>query len=123
MSFTVSVIFSRIDLSLPMSPSRDWLSRANRGGGGWFPSLRQLKPLEPMQLFLDSSLEVLACARARTGADPAPLLHQQFPVFAVGFDIERGDDVLARQHRQREIAEHPLLLRDIRLKAMVVIEE
>ena len=37
------------------------------------------------------------CARpfARR-ADPVPFLHQQFPVLAVGLEIERGDDVVAR---------------------------
>src|SRR3979490_2717546 len=56
-------------------------------------------------------------------ADPAPLLHQQFPASAIGLEIERGDDIVACQHRQREIAEHPLFLWHVRLETMLVIEE
>ena len=59
----------------------------------------------------------------RAVADPGPLLHQQFPVLAVGLEVERCDDAVADQHRQREVAELPLLLRQVGLELVVVAEE
>src|SRR5258705_13737745 len=85
--------------------------------------LRQLKPLETIQFFLDSALEVLAQAPRGALADPAPFLHQQFPVLAVGLEVDGGDDVLADQHRQREITEQALFLWDIGLEAVTIAEE
>src|SRR5689334_8945972 len=72
------------------------------------PSLiPQLKPREAIQLLLDPALQVLAAiAFGRPAlADPIPLLHQKLPVLPVGLDIQRGDDLLADQDRQGEIAE------------------
>src|ERR1700694_3793599 len=87
------------------------------------PSLRQLKPFEAVQLLLDAAFEVLARAATRTSADPAPFLQQQFLPLAIGLEIERGDNVVADQNRQREIAEAPLFLGEIGLEAMFVIEK
>ena len=56
-------------------------------------------------------------------ADPAPFLHQEFLVLAVGLQVDGGDDVFADQDRQREIAEQALLLRHIGLEAVAVAEE
>jgi hypothetical protein len=58
-----------------------------------------------MQRFLDAALVVLARgAAAGAFADPAPFLHQEFLVLAVGLQIDGGDDVLAASpsaHRLR----------------------
>src|ERR1700730_320414 len=82
-------------------------------------SISELKTLEAVQFFLDAALQFLA----RPLANPIPFLQQQFSVLAVGLQIDRGDDIISHQHRQREIAEHPLLLRHIGLEAMAVAEE
>src|ERR1700730_4994947 len=76
-----------------------------------------------MQFFLDQVFQALPRTPLRPLADPAPLLQQQFFLLAIGLEIERGDDALACQHRQREIAEAPPFLRDIGLEAVPVIEE
>src|SRR3954465_11650407 len=60
---------------------------------GW-PSVRELKPLEPMQLLLDAGFKSLPGAPRRT-TDPVPILHKQLAILAIGFEIERGDDVFA----------------------------
>jgi len=57
-----------------------------------------------VQFFLDAALEILASALWRR-ADPVPFLHQEFARLAVGLQVDRGDDVIAGQDRQREIAE------------------
>src|SRR6267142_2139586 len=85
--------------------------------------LRQLKPLETIQFFFDSALEVLARAPRGALADPAPFLHQKLLVLPVGLEIDGGDDVFADQHRQREIAEQALVLGHIGLEPMAVAEE
>src|SRR6476659_7798830 len=85
--------------------------------------LRELKPLETMQLFLDAALVVLARRPRSALADPAPFLHQQFLVLAVGLEVDGGDDVAADQDRQREIAEQALFLRHVGLEAVTVVEE
>src|SRR5947209_16098223 len=79
----------------------------------------ELKALEAVQFLLDAALEVLA----RGVADPAPCLHQHLAARAGGLEADRGDDVLPHKHRQREIAEHPLLFGDISLEAMRVAEK
>ena len=56
-------------------------------------SLRQLKPLEAVQRFLDTAFQVLARAALRAVADPIPFLQQQFSAFAIGLEIERGDEI------------------------------
>src|SRR5690242_4594858 len=76
-------------------------------------SLRELKTLEAVQFFLDATLQEPAWLLA----DPRPFLHQQLLRLAIGFQINRRDDLIANQHRQREIAEHPLLLGYIGLEA------
>src|SRR5579871_1230327 len=89
------------------------------------PSLGQLKPLESVQLFFDAQLQLFPrlALGALAGADPIPLLHQELLVLPVGLEIQRCDDVLADQNRQREIAELALWLRYIGFEQMVVIEE
>src|SRR5450631_3663670 len=72
--------------------------RKSKALGAGHPSLRELKPLEPVQLFLDAALQILARA-PRRGVDPAPFLHQQFAALAVGLQIDGGDDVFAHQNR------------------------
>src|SRR5262249_61219900 len=68
---------------------------------------RQLEALEAMKRRLDPGL-----VRARRAvADPGPFLHQELARRAVGLEVDGGDDGVAGQHRQRDIAEHPLLLR------------
>src|SRR5947209_2523939 len=79
----------------------------------------ELKALEGVQYLLDAALEVLA----RAFDDPVPLLLQQRGALAVGLEVDRGDDVLTRKHRQRGIAEHPLLFGDISLEAMRLAEK
>src|SRR5262245_44000224 len=80
---------------------------------------RQLEALEAVERRLDPGL-----VRARRAvADPGPFLHQELARRAVGLEVDGGDDGVAGQHRQREIAEHPLLLRHIGLEAVVVAEE
>ena len=63
------------------------------------PSLRQLKPLEAIEFFLDPALVLLARSLRRAPADPVPFLHQQLLVLAIGLEVDGGDDVLAHQHR------------------------
>src|SRR5262245_17060045 len=77
---------------------------------------RQLKPFKAVQLFLDAALVVLAAPLRRALADPAPFLHQQLPVLAVGLEVNGGNDVFPDQDRQREIAEQTLFLRYIGLE-------
>src|SRR5216684_6349014 len=96
--------------------------RESKALGAGRPSLRELKPLEPVQLFLDSALQILARA-PRRGVDPAPFLHQQFAALAVGLQIDGGDDVFTHQNRQREIAEHPFFPGHIGFEAMAVAEK
>jgi|GEM_PF-5363467 len=72
--------------------------RQSKALGAPRPSLRELKPLEPVQLFLDAALQILARA-PRRGVDPTPFLHQQFAALAVGLQIDGGDDVFAHQNR------------------------
>src|SRR6266487_4506469 len=111
-------------LPVPWTPS--WFrtpEESQPSGGGFRISLRQLKPLKAIQFFLDAALVVLARSPRRALADPAPFLHQQFLVLAVGLQIDRGNDVLPHQDRQREIAEQALILWHIGLEAVTVIEE
>src|SRR4051812_24457339 len=126
MSFIVSLNFSMIDLFLAMTAPSNPVVRTNRPGVGRFPNgslLRQLKPLEAIEFFLDAALVILAGTARGPLADPVPFLHQQFPVLAVGLEIEGGDNVLPHQHRQREVAEQALLLGHIGLETMAVVEE
>src|SRR3954465_13864511 len=85
--------------------------------------LRQLKPFEAVQFFLDAALVFLAGAARGTLADPIPFLHQQFFGLTVGLEVDGGDDVLTDQYRQREIAEQALFPGHIGLEAMAVVEE
>src|SRR5688572_33402690 len=79
----------------------------------------QLKALEAVQLLLDPPL-----VRARRAtADPGPFLHQKLPLRAVGLEVDGGDDVVADQRRQRKVSEHPLLLGDVSIEAVLVVEE
>src|ERR1700747_2006578 len=88
-------------------------------------SIRQLKPLEAVQLFLAAALQGGAgfAPSALAFAHPVPFLHQEFFVLPVSLQIERGDDVLANQDRQREIAELALWLWHIGLEAVLIAEE
>src|SRR5215468_9195437 len=78
-----------------------------------------------MQLFLDAALQFASrlAPRALAFPDPGPFLHEELFLLPVGLEIKGGDDVLADQHGQREIAELALLLRHIGLKAMRIVEE
>src|ERR1700730_9168596 len=87
------------------------------------PSLRKLKALAAIELFLDDALEVLARAADFPLADPAPFLHQEFLVRPIGLQINRGDDLATDQHRQREVAEETLVFRHISLETVLVVKE
>ena len=58
-------------------------------------SLCELKTLEAVQFFLDATLQEPAWLLA----DPRPFLHQQLLRLAIGFQINRRDDLIANQHR------------------------
>src|SRR3954469_14826216 len=95
---------------------RNSVSRGTRPAGdpnAQSGSLRQLKPLEPVERFLDAALELIAPAPRSALADPAPFLHQQLFVLAVGLQIDGGDDLVTDEHRQRKVAEQALFLRHI----------
>src|ERR1700738_3758926 len=99
MSFTVSVIRSMIDLSLSITASSKsvaGLTGLQATGSMAETSLRELKPFEAVQFFLNALLQVLSSLLA--GPDPTPFLHQQFPVLAVGLEVERGDNPVTGQH-------------------------
>src|SRR5262249_6004190 len=66
--------------------------------------------------------QALALAASTLG-DPGPLLHQELAALAVGLEIDGSDDLVADQHRQREVAELALHLRHIGLEQVVVAEE
>ena len=55
--------------------------------------------------------------------DVVPFLDQELALLAVGLEIDRGDDVVAHQHRQREITELRFSFRHIGLEAVFVVEE
>ena len=63
------------------------------------------------------------CSLLPPGIERRPLLDQQLPRRSIRLQIRRRDDPIARQHRQREISEHPLFRRHIGLEAMVMAEE
>src|SRR5260370_2901177 len=100
-------------------------SRIRRAWSAGRNSLRQLKPLESVQFFLDAALQFLArvAFRALALADPIPFLQQELLVRPVGLEIERRDDVLSDQDRQCEIAELAFVLRHIGLEAVLVVED
>ena len=50
-------------------------------------------------------------------------MHQQLSVLAICLEVDRCDYLVAEEHRQSEISEHPLLLGDIGLETVLVIEE
>jgi len=76
-----------------------------------------------MQFLLDAPLEAATHPFRGAGPHPAPFLHQEFPVPAVGLEIDRRDDLLADQHRQRKISKSSFFLRDISLEPMIVTED
>src|ERR1700754_4844272 len=88
-------------------------------------SVCQLKPLKAIELILDTALELLACLALRrlAGADPAPLLHEQLPVLAVGLEVKCGYDLIVDQNRKREMAETALGLGHIGLELVAVAED
>ena len=51
------------------------------------------------------------------------MLDLQLALLAIGLEIDGGNDVVADQHRQGEVAEHPLLLGHVGLEAVLVVEE
>src|SRR5436853_6363229 len=79
----------------------------------------QLEPLEPVQLLLDLPL----VGPVRSTTHPCPFLDLQLAVRAVRLEIDGGDDLVADQHRQGEIPEHTLLLRQIGLETVFIVEE
>ena len=117
--------FLQIDLSLSMTPSGMPLSELT--GGLRVPLRTPLTPPAETARSGASSSSMLRFSSLRAAlpavADPGPFLHQQLPALAVGLQIDRGDDAVADQHRQGEIAELPLLLRHIGLELVVVAEE
>ena len=72
-----------------------------------------------MQLLLDAGF----VSTSRTASNPRPSLHQQLSVLAICLEVDRCDHLVAEEHRQSEVAEHPLLLWDIGLETVLVIEE
>src|SRR6185437_428941 len=82
-------------------------------------SVGELKMLETVQFLFDPALQLLA----RAAADPVPLLQQQLALPAIGLEIDGGNDLVADQHRQREISEQPLLLWHIGLEAMAIAKK
>ena len=82
-------------------------------------SSAELKLREPIELTLDDRFMVGLIAFAH----PMPGLNEKAFLFPVGFQIKTGDNLVADQNRQGEIAKLALLLRYIDLKDMVIIEE
>src|SRR4051812_33565933 len=85
--------------------------------------LRQLKPLEAVELVLDRALQLLAPRGFLALPDPGPFLHQQLLRLPIGLEIERGDDLVADQNGECEIAELALGLRHIGFEQMIVAED
>src|SRR5258705_8409212 len=69
-------------------------------------SSRELESLEAMQRLLDQP----PARSARILGEPGPFLHLELLPLAIRLEIEDSDNVVADQHRLREIAEQPLLL-------------
>src|ERR1700752_809062 len=86
------------------------------------PSVRHLKPLKAIELFLNAALELLErlALRGLAGSDPAPLLHEQLPVRAVGLEVKCGDDLIINQNRERKIAENTFGLGHIGLELVAI---
>src|SRR5688500_11089591 len=78
----------------------------------------KLKALEALQRFFDPPL-----VAARIAADPGPFLYNELMPLAVGLEIDRRDDLVACQHRLREVAEAALRFREIGLEAVRVAGE
>jgi hypothetical protein len=81
---------------------------------------RKLKALKVMQFLLDSAFQALARTLA---AHPGPFAGPQCPPRAIRFEIDSGDDVVANNDRQGEIAKEPLFLWNVGLEVMIVAEE
>src|SRR5262245_36677182 len=83
------------------------------------PSFRELKLLEAVQFLLDATLQ----AHAPAVADPAPFLHQQFLLLTIRLQVDGGDDVVADENRQGEIAELPLFLWNVGFETVLVAKK
>ena len=66
---------------------------------------------------------LIPCAHPSRPRRPSSISASAISLPAIGLDIERGDDVVADQDRQREITEAPLLLWHIGFETVLVIEE
>src|SRR5215203_3024380 len=82
-------------------------------------SAAYLELLKAVQLLLDAGF----VSARRPTSNPRPSLHQQLSVLAICLEVDRCDYLVAEEHRQSEITEHPLLLGDIGLETVLVIEE
>ena len=81
--------------------------------------LRQLEAGEAVERRLDLPV----CAAAPALPDPMPGLDQELARLPVGLEVERRHDLVAAEHRQGEIAELALRLRQIGLEQVLVAEE
>src|SRR5262245_685795 len=84
-----------------------------------WPLAPELEALEAVQLILDALLQV----RAWTFCDPSPFLYEQFLLLAIRLEIDGGNDAVADENGQGEIAEQTLLLGDVSLEAMFIVKE
>jgi hypothetical protein len=56
-------------------------------------------------------------------ANPGPFLNQQFLLLAIGLEVDGGDDFVADEHGQREVAMQPFIFGDISLEAVAIVKE
>src|SRR5262245_25210645 len=110
-------------LSLPLAGMGAWcwLYYSWEGMHNAVPrrSPAELKALEAVEGLLDR----LLVRALRALADPGPLLDAQLLLLAVGLEVDGGDDLVAEEHGEREIAEASLRLGDVGLEDVVVVEE
>src|SRR5262249_60605553 len=79
----------------------------------------QLKPLKAIELLLDATL----VAARRAPPDPGPLLDCELAGAAVRLEIDGGHHLVADQHREREVAKDPLLLRQVGFETMPRVQK
>src|SRR5262249_10534966 len=101
-------------LGAPSSPTASGSSSTDRRFLG-----RELEALETVQRFLDLPLAQVPEAIGK----PGPLPQQELAPLAIGLEIDDRDELVAGEHRLGEVAESPLLLRNVSLEAVLVAEE